>query len=79
VRTFFGQGGRKGSSNADVRIFGAKTSNFSKFMVCLHGQGEEEVKPVRIFFGQGGGVSIFCDFVRTSSIDGPEIVDRVGK
>jgi len=35
VRTFFGQGS---SSDKDVRIFGAKTSDFSKFTVCPHGQ-----------------------------------------
>jgi len=31
------QGGR-GSSDADVHTFWCKTSDFSKFMVCPHGQ-----------------------------------------
>jgi len=53
-------------SDADVLIFFAqKTSDFSKFMVCPHGQGGIGVEPVRTFCGQGGMGSIFCDFVRT--------------
>jgi len=32
-----------------------KSSDFLKFMVCLHGKGGEGVEPVRAFFGQGGG------------------------
>jgi len=31
-------------------LLGAKTSDFKKFMVCLHGQGEE-VEPVRTGWG----------------------------
>jgi len=38
VRTFCGQGER-GSSDADVRIFGVKNFGFYKYMVCPHGQG----------------------------------------
>jgi len=45
------------SSDADVRNFWRKKTNFSKFMVCPHGQG-------------GRGVN-FCDFVRTSFMNGP--------
>jgi len=58
-------------------LFGAKTFDFSKFMVCPHGQGGEGgrkrgVEPVQTFCGQGGrGGSIFRDFVRTSFMDGP--------
>jgi len=39
-----------------------KTSDFSKFMVCSHEQGEREVELVRIFCGQEGGVNFlrFC-------------------
>jgi len=36
VQTFYGQGD---SYDADVRIFGAKTSDFLKFMMCPHKQG----------------------------------------
>jgi len=35
-------------------LFDAKTFDFSKFMVCPHGQGGRGVEPVRTFFGQGG-------------------------
>jgi len=38
-------------------LFCAKTSDFSKFMVCPHGLGG--IKPVRTLFGQGRRVSIF--------------------
>jgi len=43
-------------------LFGAKTSDFSKFMVCLHGQGGDGVDQVLTFCGQGGGVNFlqFC-------------------
>jgi len=44
-------------------LFGAKTYDLSKFMVCPHEPGGEEVEPVRIFFGKGGeGVNFsrFC-------------------
>jgi len=43
-------------------VFGAKNSDFSKYMVCLHGQEGGEVEPVRTFYGQGGGVNFsrFC-------------------
>jgi len=33
--------GNVGSSDVDVRTVGAKTLNFSKFMVCPHGKGME--------------------------------------
>jgi len=32
-------------------LFGAKTSDFLKFMVCPHGQEEEGVEPMQTFFG----------------------------
>jgi len=41
-----------------------KTPNFSKFMVCSHGDGG--LDPVR----RTGRGSIFCKFVRTSFIEG---------
>jgi len=41
--------GQEGSSDADIRIFGAKTLNFSKFMVCPHGQGRKEINFSRFF------------------------------
>jgi len=43
VRTFFGQE-KRGSSDADVcslHSLAQKTSDFSKFTVCPHGQGGE--------------------------------------
>jgi len=46
-----------------------KTSEFSKFMVCPHEQGEGLSK-CRHFADKGEGV-IFSDFVRTSFMDGP--------
>jgi len=39
VQTFFGQGGRRSSLDADIRTFGAKTSNVLKYMMDPHGQG----------------------------------------
>jgi len=61
---------KRGSSNADVRTFDAKTSDFSKFMYVQtdkRGGGE----PVRTFYGQMGRRLIFRDFVPTSFKDGP--------
>jgi len=52
-------------------LFGAKIPDFSKFMVCPHGQGGRGVKAVRTFFGQKGMGSIFRKFLRTSFMDGP--------
>jgi len=48
VRTFFGQGGFQMWMSA---LFGAKTLDFLKFMVCLHrqGGGNEVVEPVQTF------------------------------
>jgi len=48
-------------------LFGAKTSDFSKFMVCPHGQGR--VEPLRTFCDKGERRSILRDFVRTSFMD----------
>jgi len=53
----FADKGRGGSSNADVRTFGAKTPEFPEFMVCPHGQGG--VQPVRTR-GEGVNFSRFC-------------------
>jgi len=63
VRTFFRQGRRGVSSDADVRTWRKNL----KYMVCPHGTKEEEVEPVRTFFGHGRVVN----FVRTSFMDGP--------
>jgi len=43
-------------------LFGVKTSDFLKFMVCPHGQGGGGVEPVQTFCGQGGGINFsrFC-------------------
>jgi len=72
VRTFFGQ---ERSSDADVRIFWCKkASDFSKFMVCPHRQGEGGGEPVRIFCGQGWRGVNFSRFVRTFFMDGPKLV-----
>jgi len=71
VRKFFGQGERGVLQIRTSALFAQKPSNFSKFMVCPHGQGRRGVCPVRTFCGQGGGGSIFCDFVPTSFMDGP--------
>jgi len=49
------QGGG-GSSDVDVRTFCQKASDFSKFMVCPHGQGEGVKKTSEdIFWTRGGG------------------------
>jgi len=49
-------------------IFGTKTSDFLKFMVCSHRQGGVVgLESVRIFCVQGGG-SFFAIFVRTTSV-----------
>jgi len=59
VRTFFGQG-EGGSSDTDVRTFWEqKTSDFSKFMVCSHGQGG--LSQCGHFFGQRV-VNFFANF-----------------
>jgi len=63
VQTFFGQGeffrcGRP-------QFLEQKTSDFSKFMVCPHGQGGFSQRE------QEGGGAIFRDFVQTSFMDDP--------
>jgi len=67
VRTFCGQGRffRYGRPHFLVQ----KTSNFSKFMLCPHGQGGKGMSQC----GQEGRGSIFCDFVRTSCMDAPNV------
>jgi len=61
----------KGKGVLQVRtsaLFGAKSFEFFKIMVCPHGQdGGRGVKPLRT---RGRG-SIFCDFVWTSFMFGP--------
>jgi len=41
-------------------LFGAKNSNFLKFMVCLYGQEGGVCPAVRTFCGQGERGSIFA-------------------
>jgi len=59
VRTFFGQE-VEGSSNADVRIFWCKKHAIFQILWCV--RTDKGVEPVRIFCGQGGGVTFsrFC-------------------
>jgi len=63
---------RQGLSSADIlrtRGFfrcGAKTSDFSKFMVRLHGQGARGVEPVRTFCGQRGHRDLCGRFLWTT-------------
>jgi len=61
----------KRSSVTDIHTFWCKiTSQFSKFMVCPHGQGRRGCASADIFRIRAER-SIFCDFVRTSFMDGP--------
>jgi len=50
-------------------LFGAKISDFSKFMVSPHGQKGRELSQCGHFVDKGEG-PIFCDFVRTFLMDG---------
>jgi len=53
VRTFFGQR-RKGFFRCGrPHFFGAKTSDFSKFIVCPHGQGVGELNQFGYFAVKG--------------------------
>jgi len=49
-------------------LFLQKSSDFSKIMVCSHGQGGKGLKQCGIFVGMVG--SIFRDFVPNSLTDG---------
>jgi len=49
-------------------LFGAKTSDYSKFMVYLHGQ--ERLSHCERFADKWGEGSILRDFVGTSFLDG---------
>jgi len=48
-----------------------KASDFSKFIVCPHGQGGRRLSQCGHFLDKGG--SVFFDFVRTSFVDGPKL------
>jgi len=50
-------------------LYGAKISDFSKFMMCPHGQGRGLSQCGH--FADKGEESIFRDFVRTSFMNGP--------
>jgi len=52
--TFCGQGFLQMRTFA---LFGAKTLDFPKFMVCPHGQGGWEAEPVQAFFDKGERVN----------------------
>jgi len=54
-------------------LLGAKSFEFFEiYGVRKDKRGEGEVEPVRTFFGQEGeGMTNFCNFVRTSFMDGP--------
>jgi len=52
-------------------LFGAKTLNFSKIIVRPQRTRWRRVEPVRTFCRPEGRGSIFCEFVRTSFMDGP--------
>jgi len=54
VQTFFGQRMMRSFRCVRPHLLVLKIIDFSKFMVCLHGQGRREVEPVRTFFGQDG-------------------------
>jgi len=53
-------------------LFSAKTSDFSKFMVCPHGQGGGGLSQCG-HFSDKERRSIFRDFVRASFTDGPYV------
>jgi len=59
VRTFVNKGG---SSDAEVRTFWCKKSEFFKISIVTARTRVEEVELVRKFYGQGGGVNFsqFC-------------------
>jgi len=54
-------------------FFDAKISFFEKYIVTgTRGVRVEEIKPVRTFCRlKGGEGQFFCDFLRTSCMDGP--------
>jgi len=52
-------------------FFGAKNFGIFEIYGVSARTRREGVEPVRTFFGQGGGGSIFLDFVGTSFMDGP--------
>jgi len=71
VRTFFGQG-RRGSSDAGVRTFWCKNSEFFEiYRVSAQKGGRRGWASA----DKGGKSSIFGDFVRTSFMDSPNVVN----
>jgi len=69
VRTFCGQRVRRFFRCGRPHFLVQKTSNFSKFMSCPHGQGRERLSQLGHLWTRGRW-SIFHDFVRTSFMDG---------
>jgi len=57
-------------------FFGAKSSDFLKFMVCPHGQGRRASADILWTRGEG---SIFRDFVRTSFMAAPLLLCKVSR
>jgi len=71
VRTFCGQEGKRGSSDAHVRTFGEKNKNIGFFEIYGVPARTWGVEPVRTFCGQKEKGSIFRNFVQTAFMDGP--------
>jgi len=60
VRTFFGHGGSEVLQMRTSAIYGAKTSNFWKFMVCPNGKGGKGLSQWDIFWTREVNFSRFC-------------------
>jgi len=54
MRTFLEQGGGILQMQTSAFFLAQKTLDFSKFMVCPHGQGGRGFDPVLSFFGKDG-------------------------
>jgi len=68
----FGQGRRGVLRMRTPALLAKKTSDFSKFIVCPHGQEvRREVSQCGHFADKCGRGLIFRDFVQTSFMDGP--------
>jgi len=74
MKAFFGLRRRRGGS-LDAAIFGAKASDILKFIVCPLGLGRGGVEPVRT--ATSGRGQYFCDFMRTSFMDGPQPKSKI--
>jgi len=71
VRTFFGKGERS-SSDVDVRTFWCENYRVFRTLWCARtDKGGKGLSQCGHFADKGVRESIFCDFVRTSFMDGP--------